>query len=318
MKEPWFWRGETLAARAARSALSPAALLYDAGQRLRAAAATATDVGAPVLCVGNATLGGAGKTPFCLALQTLLKQRGLETHFLSRGHMGALKGPVRVNHQHTAQEVGDEPLLLAASAPVWVAKNRVAGGCAAAKAGAEAIIMDDGFQNPTIRKTVAFLLVGDGDEGKRRVFPAGPMREPLARAEKRADAVVFTGEGAAPPVAGRPLFRAAKVVETSLTPQSVVAFCGVGAPGRFFEKLEALGFALVAREAFGDHHFYAPEEISRLRALAQTRGAALITTEKDFVRLDAGAREGVHVARLRMAIDDADRLADFALSGIGR
>lgn len=317
MKEPWFWREQGLAARAAAAMMIPAALLYDGAQRLRAAIATPQDAGAPVICVGNASLGGTGKTPFALMLQRLLAERGVAAHFTSRGYGGALNGPVRVTPQHTADDVGDEPLLLAAAAPTWVAKSRIAGARAAA-AGADVIIMDDGFQNPTAKKACAFLLVNAADtDGAGRIFPAGPMREPLARAIARADALIFTGDGDdALDASGAPAFRARTTIEPGIPPQKCVAFCGIGNPHRFFADLEAAGFSLHATAAFPDHHFFSDADLSALRRKAKTEGAALITTEKDFVRLSPDARADVAVARLIMTIDDPQGLTALTLSKI--
>lgn len=319
MKEPWFWREQSLAARAAAAAMAPAALVYDCAQRLRAAIATPQDAGAPVICIGNATLGGTGKTPFALMLRRLLNERGVTVHFSSRGYGGALKGPLRVLPQHAAQDVGDEPLLLAAGAPTWVARNRAA-GAVAASAGAGAIIMDDGFQNPTVKKDVSILLVDAGDpQGNGRVFPAGPMREPLARAMARADAVIVTGAGDPTfDMGGAPAFRAKTSIDPSVPPQKCVAFCGIANPDRFFDDLKAKGFALRATAAFADHHFFSDADLSALRRSAEKEDAILITTEKDFARLSAEARAGIAVARLVMTVDDPQRLAALTLSKIGR
>lgn len=318
MKEPWFWRDKSIAARAAAAAMAPAALAYDGAQVLRAAVSKPAKTSAPVICIGNATLGGTGKTPFALMLQRLLSDRGVKAHFLSRGYGGTLKGPLRVLPQHTAQDVGDEPLLLAAAAPTWIAKDRAAGAAAAARC-ADLIIMDDGFQNPTVKKRVSVLLVSAGDPcGNGRVFPAGPMREPLARALARADAVVITGEGAPELDAAVPVFRATTSIDVDTAPQKCVAFCGIANPERFFKDLEARGFTLTARAAFADHHPYTDGDLAALRKKARREGAALITTEKDFVRLPPDARDGVAVARLTMSVDDPEGLAALVLSKIGR
>ncbi len=319
MKEPWFWRERSIAARAAAAAMTPAALLYDGAQRLRAVVSNPAKISAPVICIGNATLGGTGKTPFALLLQRLLRDRGLKAHFLSRGFGGALRGPLRVLPQHGAQDVGDEPLLLAAEAPTWIARNRAAGAAAAARC-ADIIIMDDGFQNPTIKKRVSILLVSAADPcGNGQVFPAGPMREPLARAVARADALIIIGDGA-PEIefGGAPVFRAATSIDPAIAPQKSVAFCGIANPERFFKDLEARGFTLTAKAAFTDHHPFTDAELAALRKEARREGAALITTEKDFVRLPPEAREGIAVARLTMSVDDPERLMALVVSKIGR
>ncbi len=317
MREPWFWREDGVAAKAAAIAFAPASWLYDLGQRLRAAMSRPQSAGAPVICVGNATLGGVGKTPFALTLQKLLAERGVSAHFQSRGHGGSLTGPVMVHDRHTAIEVGDEALLLARAAPTWVAKNRLAGARAAAD-GADVVIMDDGFQNPTIRKDFSVLLVDAADPaGNNQVFPAGPLREPMARAVSRADAIALIGEGEPRIDAqGLPVYRASTAVAPTIPPQKVVAFCGIGRPARFFASLEANGFTLVERIAFPDHHPFTPAEFGALAAKARKAGAALIATEKDLVRLSPEQRDGVATVKLTMTIDDPDSLARLALAKI--
>lgn len=318
--EPWFWRGNTPAASLARAALLPAALVYDLAQRLRAAATTPTRVGLPVICIGNATLGGAGKTPLAMTLHGLLKARGINACFQSRGYGGSLRGPVRVDDRHAADEVGDEALLLASLAPTFVAKDRLAGLCAAAAGGAELVIMDDGFQNPTIVKDVSLLVIDPDDAlDGAPLFPAGPLREPLTRAVARADALILTGEKAVAIDAGaRPIFRARRETKASIAPQRVVAFCGIGRPARFFASLEAQGFSLARRLAFPDHHAFSAADLERLRAEARKEKAMLITTEKDRVRLSSRDRDGVAIASLSLTIDGADALVSLIFSKIGR
>ena len=318
MKEPWFWRDTGFAARAAVLALAPASFLYDLAQRLRAASTRPAQIGAPVICIGNATLGGVGKTPFALMLQKLMLRHGVDAEFQSRGHGGSLKGPVLVGDHHVAAEVGDEPLLLAGAAPTWVAKDRLAGVRVSAHAGAKAIIMDDGLQNPTIRKDLSFLLVDAADPaGNNRVFPAGaaPRADGAgdrARRRRRDCRARRTGDrGVGPPSLSR-----ITEIETTISSGKAVAFCGIGAPDRFFDALEARGFSLAARIAFPDHHRFTAVELETLRRKAATAGAALITTEKDFVRLSPEARDGVAVARLKMSVDNPDALIRLVKSKI--
>lgn len=324
--EPWFWRERTLAAQAVSLALAPAALAYDAGQRLRAAATRPEPAPVPVFCVGNATVGGVGKTPFAMLLAERLAALGASPHFLTRGYGGALKGPVLVDLSvHDAAAVGDEALLLAAKAPAWVARDRPAGARAAAAGGARAIIMDDGFQNPTLEKTCAFLLVGGRDPfGNARVFPAGPLRESPSRAALRADALVIiaaTGAGAdadfdALPAKAR--LRAIVEPDERIAPGRVLAFCGIGGPERFFSMLETQGVELVARRPFPDHHRFSEAELAQLRREAERLGARLVATAKDFARLSPAQREGVDVLKIRMRIDDPVRLDALLLTALGR
>ncbi|MCB2099218.1 MAG: tetraacyldisaccharide 4'-kinase [Parvularculaceae bacterium] len=319
MKEPWFWRDNSMAASAVGVLLSPLSFLYDAGQRWRAATTRASRAGAPVICIGNASLGGTGKTPFALMLNALLKERGLVAHFATRGFGGALEGRVRVDETHTARDVGDEALLLARAAPTFVARNRLAGVRAAAS-GADIVIMDDGFQNPSVAKDFSILIVNSADHSAgRRVFPAGPMREPLKRAIARADALALNGDlGGHLDTAGKPLFRLATHIVDAPAPQKVIAFCGIANPARFFDSVDRAGMSMAGKIAFADHHPFTPGDIAMLRQRAKREHARLITTEKDFVRLPADARADVMTLEIAMTLDDPAGLVDLILTKIGK
>lgn len=325
MKEPWFWREKTLAARLLAASLAPASAVYDAARRARYAGKHAFPAPLPVICIGAATVGGVGKTPFALMLAKLLKARGLDPHFLTRGYGGALKGPLKVDVEtHDAAAVGDEALLLAAAAPTWVARDRPAGALAAKVAGADAVIMDDGFQNPSLEKTFSFLLTdADDPAGNGHLFPAGPLREPEGEALARAGAVVFVlREKDAPrqpaPVAGLPVFHAWLEPTVAPQPGRVVAFCGIGRPQRFFAALSRAGCDVVEAIGFPDHHRYNEATLSRLRKAAADRRARLITTEKDFTRMSGELRDGVEVFRVEMTCDNPEALAALAKAAIGR
>lgn len=318
MTEPRFWRSRSLAARAVRGALHPAAVLYGAGQSLRWRMASPIDPGIPIICVGNASVGGTGKTPFCLLLQKLLAADGLAATFLTRGYRGSLSGPLRVEGNYRAPDVGDEALLLAAAAPTWVAKNRAAGAVAAAKGGARLLIMDDGFQNPTVRKNVSFLLLS-GDEGGLALFPSGPLRERVSDAIGRADAVVApSGAEIGSAVKATPVFRTWSEVTLPIDPQPAVAFCGIARPERFFAALQRKGFSLKAQLAFPDHHAYTASDLRALRARAGRDAAVLITTQKDLVRLADADREGILAAGHETMVDDPGALVRFVRERVGQ
>jgi tetraacyldisaccharide 4'-kinase len=247
-------------------------------------------VGVPVICVGNLVAGGAGKTPVVLSLVRLLREAGQRPHVLSRGYGGSLKGPLRVDPaQHSEAQVGDEALLLAQAAPTWIGRDRVASAEAAIAAGASVLLLDDGFQNPALHYDRAFLVIdGTYGLGNGRVMPSGPLREPAALGLARADAVIVMGENRAGlRVGGVPLFGANLVARDAdhLRGRKLVAFAGIGRPEKFFETLDALGAALLARRGFPDHHRYRDAELESLCLEAAQHGAMLITTEKDLVRL---------------------------------
>ena len=271
MREPSFWwRDAGLAA----AVLAPAAQVYGAVAAHRMAR-EGRRAGAPVVCIGNPTVGGAGKTPLALAVVRILAAMGERPVLLSRGYGGKLAGPLRVDPaRHHAGEVGDEPLLLARAAPTIVARDRVKGAAAALAAGASVIVMDDGFQNPSLAKDFSVLVVdARRGIGNGRVIPAGPMRASLAAQLTRADALVVVGESAgaaavdACALARLPVFAARLVPDrdfiAALGGGRALAFAGIGDPEKFFATLAAAGIAVAARRAFADHHRYSPSEARR-------------------------------------------------------
>jgi tetraacyldisaccharide 4'-kinase len=294
MHEPDFWyRPSSWMSRL----LMPLAAVYGAvaGHRLQL---EGFDAGIPVLCVGNYHVGGAGKTPTVLALVKLLRDLGETPVVLSRGYGGRLRGPVMVDpDRHAAADVGDEPLMLARTVPVAVARDRLDGVALARSQGATVIVMDDGFQNPAIAKD-ASLIVIDAHRGlgNARVFPAGPLRAPLPPQIARTDALIVIGDGAAAEAVAaavaaqdKPVLtahlRADDASVTSLRGKRVSAFAGIGDPGRFFRTLRASGIEVVLERAFADHHPFSRSEIETLIAQAGREALTLVTTEKDLARL---------------------------------
>ncbi|HSY57300.1 MAG TPA: tetraacyldisaccharide 4'-kinase [Bradyrhizobium sp.] len=277
--------------------LSPLAAVYGAvaGQRLRR---KGLDAGVPVFCVGNYHVGGAGKTPTVLALVKLLRDLGETPVVLSRGYGGRLRGPVIVDPtRHRATDVGDEPLMLAPTVPVAVARERIDGLVLARSRGATVIVMDDGFQNPAIAKD-ASLIVIDAHRGLGNgcMLPAGPLRAPLAPQIARTDALIVIGEGgAAAGVAAtvmaqdKPVLtahlRADEASVSALRGKRVLAFAGIGDPARFFRTLRVSGIDVVSERVFADHHPFTRSEIEALVAEAKSGALTLVTTEKDLARL---------------------------------
>ena len=278
-------------------------------------------------CIGNLVAGGAGKTPVALALGERLMARGRRVHYLSRGYGGTMAGPLRVDPTvHDALQVGDEPLLLAARAPSWVARHRPAGARAAVAAGAQVIVMDDGFQNPSLIKDLSLVVVdGEYGFGNGRTLPAGPLREPVASGLARAHGVVVMGEGTAwrDSLAGYPKPILHGAIEpaagcASLAGRTVLAFAGIADPEKFFSTLEAMGCKLVGGHGFPDHHPYSADEIMTLVEAANAKDAVAVTTEKDHVRLPVEAKPMVEALRVEVAWRDpaaVDRLLDRLLEG---
>lgn len=319
----WWYSRDRRVMPVTRTLLAPVSWVWAGVTARRIARAEPADAGVPVICIGNLTLGGTGKTPIVRAVAERLAARGVAVHLLSRGYGGRLEGPVRVEPgRHGGADVGDEPLMLARDFPVWVARDRAAGARAAAAAGAEAIVMDDGHQNPALKKSLSLVVVdgevrdGEWPFGDGRVFPAGPMREPLAAGLARADASIVLNPADRPSIdpelsatlAARPVLGAR--LEPAAPPPSgpQVGFAGVGKPWKVERALRAAGCELADFAPFPDHFAYDESTLRLLAERAAQFGAGLVTTEKDWVRLPPAWRERVRAWPVRAVFDAPDVL----------
>ncbi|OJX10536.1 MAG: tetraacyldisaccharide 4'-kinase [Caedibacter sp. 37-49] len=323
MRAPLFWQNknsfyETL--------LSPFSLIYRFITLQREHFTTPTKVSIPVICIGNITLGGTGKTPLVIMLAQALKEQAFKPHILSRGYRGKLKGPLLVDvARHTAKEVGDEPLLLAQVAPTWIAKDKVQGARAAIKAGAEVLLLDDGLQNPNLHKDCSIIVVnGDYGLGNERVFPAGPLRESIKSAFKKSKIIVVMGQdkydlknkwkGICSTFQGE--LQADTDDIQVLKNKPLYAFAGIGYPEKFFNMLYNKGLHIVGQKAFPDHHTFTTKDLDELRLQADQFKAQLVTTAKDLVRLPFKAQKEIKTIRVHAEINQKNTLLNFILKVI--
>ncbi|WBQ09757.1 tetraacyldisaccharide 4'-kinase [Hyphomonadaceae bacterium ML37] len=322
MRPPPFWdpNGARSSGAITRALLSPLGWAYAAIGARRIATTTPAPAPVPVICVGNLTLGGTGKTPVTLAVMEAARALGLTPAALTRGWGGRLAGPVQVDAAvHGVREVGDEPLLLAREGLTIVDRTRVAGAGLAATLGAQIIVMDDGHQNPRLEKTLSLVVVdGVSGWGPGQIFPAGPLREPVSAGLARADAVVVMGpdERFEPDLEALELAELDKpVLRAWLEPVAappegpLLAFAGIGRPQKFFDALVQWGGDLRDTASFPDHHVFSRADLHRLADLAAALEAQLITTEKDWVRLPGDLAGGIHAWPVRARFAEPARLS---------
>jgi tetraacyldisaccharide 4'-kinase len=322
-RTPRWWRKRNLKALL----LWPLSLLWQFGSVLRPRlAGEPQHVSVPVICVGNAVAGGAGKTPVVLSLVRLLPRVGLLPHSLSRGYGGkAYARPHAVEPTDSAADVGDEALMLARVAPCWVSADRVASARDAAAHGAKVVVMDDGWQSPYLHKDLHMLVV-DGAYGIGNGFclPAGPLREPWEQALAKADAVVLLGEDATGLLergVAQPVFRARLLPDADAIARwrdkQVLAFAGIGRPEKFFLTLTSIGAQIIDRQVFADHHQFSDAELEALLARAKAQNLQLLTTEKDWVRLRPEWRKQVQFLPVECVWENEKALTSWMAERLG-
>lgn len=295
--------------------LYPLGLIYGLVSALRIAFTKPCKTSAHVICIGNLTAGGSGKTPTAVAIAQILQQQGHLVCFLTRGYGGKLQKTL-VSSQHTAAEVGDEPLILARQAPVVVDRNRVEGAQIAILNHADTLIMDDGFQNPYLYKDISLLVI-DGEYGLGNCFciPSGPLREFITLGRKRIQAVILLGNDTHnvlrffPEI---PVFKGRITpLKPAITNPQVIAFAGIGRPEKFYNSLRQCGLNPIKTYDFPDHHFYTETELQKLISEAQKLSADLYTTAKDIVKIPQSLRPKFKVLEIGVEWDNAAALASF-------
>ncbi len=325
IRAPKFWQGPEAGTRA--MLLRPASALYGAivVRRLRR---TGVHLDVPVICIGNFTAGGTGKTPVVLSIARMLRERGLRPALLSRGFGRVGHGLVKVDPvRHSALEVGDEPLLLADVAPTYVAADRLAAARAALAAGANVLVMDDGLQNPALAKTLSLAVVDAvAGFGNGCVMPAGPLRAPLVDQWPLVDGLVMVGAGGDAVVRtaaaqGKTVLRATlqpdATIRAHLQGRSLVAFAGIGRPEKFLATLREAGCTIAAFRGFGDHHRFSARDVAGLRALALAQNSQLVTTSKDYARLPADERRDVMALPVDLVFSEPDKIDALIASRLG-
>ena len=317
MKQPQFWFLE----HSIRSKLlAPLALIWQTQTRKRVKR-LGHKLSIPVICVGNINLGGTGKTPTAIYLIENLTAKGLKPYLVMLGYKGSHIEATLVTDAHTAKEVGDEAILMSSFAPVIVSKNRAEGGKLAQKLGADIVVMDDGFQNPSLAKDYSIVVVdSDIGFGNGLVCPSGPLRETLDDAKKRADAYLLIGEGRKRDELLNQIGHGSVIVEADLAPiemgmnwqdKPVVAFAGIGRPEKFFNTLKGLGVDMVASHEFDDHQEISLTIMQRMEKEAWEKQAQLVTTEKDAARLPSYWQGLVLSLPVRLRIKNGDLLSDI-------
>ncbi len=330
LDSPDFWYRCGKKHHPAEAVLSPLSQLYLAGAKLKRRTVQTRKADVPVICIGNITAGGSGKTPAAIAIANILRESGRykKPFFLSRGYGGKKRpAPVLVDPSiHGAKDVGDEPLLLCAHAPVVVCPNRYKAARFAENAGADILIMDDGMQNETLHKDLTFMVIdGQRGFGNGKVIPAGPLRETLASGLNKADAFILNGKDKTGALyllpGGKPIFSVEIATQEDAsfdTARKYIAFCGIGHPDRFYESLSGLGLNVIAHKSFPDHHAYRQKEIERLAGLARDSDAKLITTEKDYMRLrHFEAARNILTLPVRMRFESEEAIISFLSNNPG-
>ncbi len=315
IKTPKFWYKNNLSSKIQSFLLFPLSILWILISFLKKALITKYKSKLKVICIGNITVGGTGKTPFAIYTFKLLKKLGYKPVFLTRGYGGLIKGPIEVKDTHTFKEVGDEALLLNKVGPTIVSKNRSLGAKLIEnhESAFNVIIMDDGLQNYQLNQDIKFVLVDkDLKFGNEFCIPAGPLREPINQGLLEIDAIVLTGnenkETDFYNVHNKIIFNSQ--IKTIKSPKikkdKLLAFCGLANAIKFYETLKVNGFNVMHTKSFPDHYEYKNEDIDKLVLEANIQNLKLITTEKDYVKINNN-KNIINFLPIEMELDMKDK-----------
>ncbi len=317
LKAPKFWykKNDTLLS----NTLYPLSLLFRFGTKLRNLVNRQKKSKLPIICIGNIVVGGAGKTPVALKLGSLLKQNGYKPHFVSKGYGGIETNNTIIKEWHSAKSVGDESLLLSEVAPTWIGKDRNKSFILAKESGADCIIMDDGFQNPTLQKDFSIIVInGEQGFGNKRVIPSGPLRESISRGISRANLIIVIGEidedikkkisNSVPLIHAKfQISRNNKIYKN----QKVTAFAGIAYPEKFYNSLSEKGAILEKKISYPDHHIFDENDMLNLAETANVTKSILVTTKKDFVRIPKSYRSLVSTLDGEIEFEDEKLLLEI-------
>ena len=317
MKTPTFWNKKNLV----YYFLLPLGWLYHFATALKIRLSKSYKSSVPVICIGNLTAGGTGKTPISIAIADIVKNKRKNPFFISRGYGGKVKNIIIHSYNNCAKEVGDEPLLLSKIAPVAVNPDRAEAAKLAIKSGADILIMDDGFQNPGLYKDISFLVFnGKFGIGNGGIIPAGPLRETFASGIKRASALIIIGndETNIAKKTDLPVFFADITEEQpNIKNKNVFAFAGIGYPEKFYNSLKNVGLNIIEKQDFPDHHFYAENELNKIIETAKKQNLEIFTTSKDYVKIPADMQKYFNVLNIKIKWHDEKSLTDFIWQKLG-
>jgi len=330
LKTPKFWLQKNFIAYA----LWPLSLVYLGCTKIIKFLQSPQKCRKPIICVGNLTMGGSGKTPVALALGKILREMNINCAYLSKGY-GGHSDLVFVNEKSTARMVGDEPLLLAEIAPTFIAKNYICGAQEIVRNNiAQLIIMDDGMQNNLLKKDFLIVVIdGQIKFGNNFLFPAGPLRESVYKGLSKADLIIVLGKinqnlrdifqninqefqknypNSANNIFDKKIIQANLKTKnlTNFSNQKLIAFCGLAYPQKFFSYLENQGLKLANSYEFPDHYFYKISELEHLLQQAKMQNAKLITTKKDWIKFPRNFQKQIDYLEVELEFEDKNLLIE--------